>query len=67
MVCVLHKVFLCLIFGFHTKSTAEAQSDVALYYSRTQLNTQQLNELKSGNNEKAVKVDLCDYSSAHKL
>ncbi|MGI3094844.1 hypothetical protein [Vibrio diabolicus] len=47
------------------KINGSVQSDVALYYSRTQLNTQQLNELKSGNNEKAVEVDLCDYSSAH--
>ncbi|MCR9966845.1 hypothetical protein [Vibrio antiquarius] len=47
------------------KINGSVQSDVALYYSRAQLNTQQLNELKSGNNEKAVEVDLCDYSSAH--
>ncbi|HHF2879140.1 hypothetical protein [Vibrio diabolicus] len=47
------------------KINGSVQSDVALYYSRAQLNTQQLNELKSGNNEKAVKVDLSDYSSAH--
>ncbi|EGR2558546.1 hypothetical protein DX887_22400 [Vibrio alginolyticus] len=47
------------------KINGSVQSDVALFYSRTQLNTQQLNELKSGNNEKAVKVNLSDYSSAH--
>ncbi|MCS0385711.1 hypothetical protein ND925_23395 [Vibrio diabolicus] len=47
------------------KINGSVQSDVALYYSRAQLNTQQLNELKSGNNEKAIKVDLSDYSSAH--
>ncbi|MBS9945050.1 hypothetical protein J4H64_01230 [Vibrio alginolyticus] len=47
------------------KINVSVQSDVALFYSRTQLNTQQLNELKSGNNEKAVKVNLSDYSSAH--
>ncbi|EPN4988697.1 hypothetical protein [Vibrio alginolyticus] len=47
------------------KINGSVQSDIALYYSRAQLNTQQLNELKSGNNEKAVKVDLSDYSSAH--
>ncbi|HHX8374975.1 TPA: hypothetical protein ACVOZC_003997 [Vibrio alginolyticus] len=47
------------------KINDSVQSDVALFYSRTQLNTQQLNELKSGNNEKAVKVNLSDYSSAH--
>ncbi|PTO67444.1 hypothetical protein [Vibrio splendidus] len=47
------------------KINGSVQSDVALYYSRAQLNFQQLNELKSGNNEKAVKVDLSDYSSAH--
>ncbi|HCE3102678.1 TPA: hypothetical protein NG516_001574 [Vibrio parahaemolyticus] len=47
------------------KINGSVQSDVALYYSRAQLNTQQLNELKSGSNEKAVKVDLSDYSSAH--
>ncbi|MDW1659272.1 hypothetical protein [Vibrio sp. Vb2658] len=47
------------------KINGSVQSDVALYYSRAQLNTQQLNELKSGNNEKAIKVDLSDYSFAH--
>ncbi|HHF3143619.1 hypothetical protein NB493_14985 [Vibrio alginolyticus] len=47
------------------KINGSVQSDIALYYSRAQLNTQQLNELKSGNNEKAVKVNLSDYSSAH--
>ncbi|MDW1968505.1 hypothetical protein R7Y21_01350 [Vibrio sp. 945] len=47
------------------KINGSVQSDVALFYSRTQLNTQQLNELKSGNHEKAVKVNLSDYSSAH--
>ncbi len=47
------------------KINGSVESDIALYYSRAQLNTQQLNELKSGNNEKAVKVNLSDYSSAH--
>ena len=47
------------------KINGSVHSDVSLYYSRAQINTQQLNELKSGNNEKAVKVDLSDYSSAH--
>ncbi|HDM8207467.1 TPA: hypothetical protein P0E34_002651 [Vibrio campbellii] len=47
------------------KINGSVQSDIALYYSRAQLNTQQLNELKSGNNKKAVKVNLSDYSSAH--
>ncbi|MCV5662987.1 hypothetical protein OFN50_28555, partial [Escherichia coli] len=47
------------------KINSSVQSDLALYYSRAQRNTQQLKELKSGNNEKAIKVDLSDYSVAH--